>query len=85
MANFMTAPVAFTVPKKKLKLVRVQRYVRASTTIKARASKAVQAELAVRASTSGDIDGMVRVDGAMTRAQALAAVMGISLEDAALL
>lgn len=85
MATLTQALFAHPVSSKKAKAVRVRSYIRTSTATKARAAKAVQVELAERASTSNDFAGMVRVDGNMTRTQALAAVLRISLEEAALL
>lgn len=85
MANFSQALFEHTVTERKQKAVRTPRYFRAVMVTKARSSRAVQAQLDERADTSGDFAGMVRIDGNMTRTQALAAAMGISLEAAALL
>lgn len=88
MANYMNALVVHPQPKKKTTTtVGVRRYHRpaaAATKAKAKARPfdEAHAELTGRASTCYDVSNMVRIDGSMSHAQSLAALLGISVEAA---
>lgn len=86
MANYMNALVGHPQPKKKTTTtVGVRRYHRPSAAkakATARPFDQAHAELAGRASACYDVSNMVRIDGSMSHAQSLAALLGISLEAA---
>jgi len=91
MANYMNTLVVHPQPKKKTTFG-VRRYHRptAAAAVKAQAQVKAKsrpfdeahAELASRASACYDVSNMVRIDGSMSHAQSLAALLGISLETA---
>jgi len=83
MSSFMSALVAHPQPKKKTSTSRVRRYHASPAVVKARAFNEAHAELSVRAGTCYDVSNMTRIDGSMSRAEAVAALLGISLEAAA--
>ena len=83
MSSFMSALVAHPQPKKKTSTTQVKRYHTNPMVAKARSFNEAHAELSARASTCLDVSNMTRIDGSMSRAEAVAALLGISLEAAA--